>query len=208
MVNEYKWLKLPPKGYEVINPKLYSRIDEKIDKFEPFHLVFTGKPGTGKSMLAGIIVAGIIDKMKTEQVKRLGYAKTNSEYCSIYNARELYMTQRNIMMSNFNDKGSELRKMDRCLRAEVCLLDDIGTEPATADNERPNLYIAGLIEDYYAYANKVKCFSVFTTNLTDVEIGETYGARVQDRLYDKLFQVIVFKNESFRQKQSRPVITI
>lgn len=84
---------------------------------------------------------------------------------------------------------------DVIISREMLFIDDLGEEPRTVKNygnER-----SPLIEVLYKRYDR-KQFTIITTNKTEEEILELYGARIADR-FKEMFDLIYFDHKSFRK---------
>jgi DNA replication protein DnaC len=74
-------------------------------------------------------------------------------------------------------------------------IDDLGEEPVTVKDYGNE--VSPVIETLY-YRYEKRMFTVITTNKTEKEIREIYGARIEDRIKE-MFDRIYFNNESYRK---------
>ena len=168
-----------PKDYVKNNPNILEQVASDINK--NFHYFFQGQVGSGKTYLADAIA-------KYHEFK-------------IIKAREVYRDYLRLMNSDYSDKNEQLTKIVRILRGKNVIFDDIGAEkPKTAASAN---FIEDIIEDRYDWWKKgLAERTIFTTNLTGIELGELYGDRVVDRLQE-MFIIMKFKKVSFRTKKQK-----
>jgi len=90
----------------------------------------------------------------------------------------------------YSDRGAYRTLRDRVLLG----IDDLGKEPTEAvDYGNIRTPLIDLLE--YRYSNRLLTF--VTTNLTEKQTCEKYGARMADR-FGEMFHKIVFKGSSYR----------
>ena len=73
--------------------------------------------------------------------------------------------------------------------------DDLGTEPCEV-MEFGNVYTP--LIDLITTRCEEQLYTIFTTNLTPVQLEEKYGKRIVDRL-NEMVEKVVFENESYRR---------
>ena len=174
-INKFK------KGYQRNNPNLLKHLESKLINGEPFHYLFTGQVGCGKTYLARHIMY---------------YSLTRWEYIKVYKFYQEYL---GIIGSNAYDKFDALRSHSQPMQSESLLIDDLGNEkPST---EAAHDYFGGLIERRYDYLERKADISrtIITTNLNGDQIQKTYGSRVLDRI-KQYFIICKFNDISFRDK--------
>ena len=77
----------------------------------------------------------------------------------------------------------------------VVVVDDLGSEPRSIKRYGSELaVVATVLERRYRMFAKAGCRTVITTNLTDAEIIDRYGDRINDRLNEMLVFVTVNGN--------------
>lgn len=80
------------------------------------------------------------------------------------------------------------------VRYQLMIIDDLGVEPREV-MEFGNVY-APLI-DLVTARYEEQLYTIFTTNLTPVQLEEKYGNRIVDRL-NEMIEKVVIENESYR----------
>lgn len=173
--------------YEIVNPNIINMVKKDLNNGKPFHYLFTGMVGSGKTFLGQQIV------------------KSTKEYIdwSLISAMQHYKDHIRIIGGEFVDKMEADRKNDNKFNTQCLMLDDLGDEkpstPASHD------YFGGLIEKRYSMIKRnTMSRTIITTNLNAEMIRETYGSRVLDRLIEH-FVICRFKRVSFREKKERIV---
>ena len=171
----------PPKNYEKNNPNILKRVVKDMESNKPFHYLFIGNAGVGKTALAKLI--------------RRSYSESDWRWL---NVRKFYRNYIELMSTSYNDKYDVIRDSEKIMRAKNLVIDDLG-------NERPNTasahdYMGSMLEERYDWltvSNK-EARTIITTNLGANELHQIYGARLIDRL-EGLFTIMRFKNQSFRR---------
>ncbi len=213
-----------PQNYKILNPELHSWIDRQIAASNPVNLILLGMPGTGKTELANIIYDNYVTAFKAEyqaQVEKCDKFNKENEGKTYFknginyevgiavpkspktfvkvNAYDAYQEYRKALMSSLDsNKGERLSALEKLLNKDLCILDDIGSEP----NEQAKGYISQLLINHYNYSKENRSSCIITSNLDASSIQKFYGVRIIDRLYE-LFHVVVFKNPSFRVQSAR-----
>lgn len=171
--------------YEIVNPNIINLVKKDLSEGNPFHYLFTGMVGSGKTHLGQQIVRSTIEY--------------NS--WSLVSAMEHYKKHIRIIGGEYVDKMDADRKNDNKFSDQCLMLDDLGDEkpstPASHD------YFGGLIEKRYLTIKRNEMSrTIITTNLNAEMIRETYGSRVLDRLIEH-FVICKFKRVSFREKKEK-----
>ena len=143
-----------------------------------FGLMFCGLCGNGKTTWAKalqLLVSGLNLK---NPINNLYYV------FPLWNAKDLAMRSK----GNYNDWRN-------VMRYQLMIVDDLGTEPREV-MEFGNVYtpLIDLITTRY----EEQLYTIFTTNLTPVQLEEKYGKRSVDRL-NEMVEKVVFENESYRR---------
>jgi len=183
-----KELKLP-KYYQKNNPKILSRVKEDMEAGNPFHYLFIGAVGCGKTELARAI-----------------YSSYEPNHFESVKIRRFYRSYLYYLSMNLNDKYQSIMDMEKQFRSRAVIIDDFGDErPAT---DAAHDYIANMIEERYDYCilphNRDFCQTVITTNLKGEEILKFYGSRVLDRM-EELFTIMEFNAHSFRREKKEKI---
>ena len=159
--------------------KHYKLANDYVEKF-PNNLVnnfiFTGKAGTGKTVLSKKIVDDINAK----------------NYSAIF----LTATELNqIFLKMHLDEIDKLLVSDILSNCDLLVIDDLGTEPIYT-----NVTIEYLLDLISTRLNKSKDF-IITTNLTPAEINNRYNERFYSRLSDKTkTNIMPFTFDDLRRK--------
>lgn len=172
------------KDYENNNPNIIKRIEHDLINGNPFHYLFTGVVGCGKTFLANHIVN----------------IKPYSEYnWHCVTVKRFYETYLQYIQGNYSDKWDAIKRHNMEFKTKCLFLDDLGDErPAT---EASHDYFGGLIESRHIYIQRHnESRTIITTNLGANEIISMYGSRVFDRLQE-YFVICKFKTTSFREKK-------
>ena len=162
-------------------------IKDDLSKGRPFHYLFTGMVGSGKTYLGQKIVLSTKESMQWELVS----------------AMEHYKEHIRIIGSDYADKMDADHRRENKFSSQCLILDDLGDEkPSTVASHD---YFGGLLEKRYSMIKRNPMSrTIITTNLNAEMIRETYGSRVLDRLIEH-FVVCKFKRISFREKKERIV---
>jgi DNA replication protein DnaC len=171
--------------YEQNNPNILKRISIDVSNGNPFHYLFTGCVGAGKTYTAKKIVMSLEDDWY------------------FINVMKHYESYLKYMQSNYDDKWDAIKRHSSKFRSQCLMLDDLGDErPSTA---AAHDHFAGCLEIRYIYIQKHPMSrTIITTNLTAGGINDMYGSRVLDRLQEH-FVICRFKEVSFRSKQQQIV---
>ena len=172
-------------NYEIVNPNIIQLVKKDLSEGNPFHYLFTGMVGSGKTYLGQQIV------------------RSTKEYSSwsLVSAMKHYKDHIRIIGGDYVDKMEADRKNDNKFNEQCLILDDLGDEkPSTAASHD---YFGGLMESRYLMIKRNPLSrTLITTNLNAEMIRETYGSRVLDRLIEH-FVICKFKRVSFREKKER-----
>ena len=188
MIEQFEPCKLQlSEEYKISNPNIISLIKNDLEQGNPFHYLFTGMVGSGKTYLGQQIVQSCVESTKWQLLS------TIRQY-------EQYLF---FMQSNYDDKWDAIRKSSNEVKKQCLMLDDLGDEkpstPAAHD------YFGGLIEKRHLMIKRnPNSRTIITTNLNADMIRETYGSRVLDRMIEH-FVICKFKRISFREMQERIV---
>ena len=102
------------------------------------------------------------------------------------------MTANEIAWKNKNDFSS----WERIKTIPLLAIDDLGTEPREILDYGN---VLNPIVDLLTKRYDEQLFTIFTTNLTLVQIREKYGDRIADRL-NEMMDIIEFTNPTYRMK--------
>ena len=170
-----------PEGYDINNPNIIKRVEQDLSNGNPFHYLFTGVVGCGKTYLAKHIV------------------DTNPLYWKCIAVKPFYETYLKYIQSDYTDKWDAIKTHNREFEKECLFIDDLGDErPGTAASHD---YFGGLIISRYIYIQRHdRTRTIITTNLDSLEIENIYGSRATDRLKE-CFVICKFNPTSFREKK-------
>ncbi|WP_235782336.1 hypothetical protein [Phocaeicola paurosaccharolyticus] len=143
----------------------------------------------------GIALCGYCGNGKTTCVKALqqliNALQIHDSYDnSTYGLR--IMTANEIAWKNKNDFSS----WERIKTIPLLAIDDLGTEPREILDYGN---VLNPIVDLLTKRYDEQLFTIFTTNLTLVQIREKYGDRIADRL-NEMMDIIEFTNPTYRMK--------
>ena len=166
--------------FKIINKKIVDRINKDLKESQPFHYLFTGVTGSGKTHLGTAVVI----KCK--------------EDWELVSAMLHYQDHIRIIGSDYIDKMDADRKNDNKFNSRCLMIDDLGDEkPSTV---AAHDYFGGLVEKRYLYIKRNPMSrTIITTNLNSDKIIQTYGSRVYDRICEH-FTICKFKDHSFRKE--------
>ena len=90
--------------------------------------------------------------------------------------------------------SKDLKQLRSYRSRSMLAIDDLGKEPAEVLNYGNAI---SPVVDLLEYRYQHQLFTVITTNLTNNEIKQKYGARIADR-FNEMLQLIVFQDISYR----------
>jgi|TARA_R100001530_G_C4279513_1_gene145209 DNA replication protein DnaC len=179
------------KGYEQNNPNILKDIITNLEEGNPFHYLFTGVVGCGKTYLTRMIMRATLVTPRSERWEMIKVIKFYKRYLS-------YIT------SEYSDKWSSVDSHNRTINTKLLAIDDLGDEkPSTS---AAHDYFSGLIEMRYDYIyTHPESRTIISTNLNGNQIIKMYGSRAFDRLQE-YFVICKFKPVSFREKRHRTLV--
>jgi DNA replication protein DnaC len=138
-------------------------------------LLFTGKRGIGKTMLATMVLKELI---------RAGYRCCYATYSS---AMEMYT-------AGWRDRDDKRRFEEKFLRTKVLLLDDMGREAKSSNDMQESTF-------EHILRNRVQSCrpTILTTNLNYDDLEESYGESAVSLLSEQSM-VIEMSGNNFRPK--------
>jgi DNA replication protein DnaC len=168
-------------NYKINNPKIIAKINNDLVNGNPFHYLFTGATGVGKTFLGTTVVLRC------------------KEPWELVSTMKHYGEHLRLIASDYIDKMEADRKNDNKFSTTCLMIDDLGDEkPSTIASHD---YFGGLLEKRYLYIKrKPESRTIITTNLHSQELIEVYGSRVYDRLCEH-YIICKFKNHSFRKAE-------
>lgn len=142
---------------------------DKLVKGEDIHVIFSGKTGTGKSHLSMGILQEVLEKSNYD--KR----------CLFINYRELLEQLKFAMNDEQARKAITGSLMTEIKIADVVVIDDMGAELGSIENQKPatSYNLDTLTSILEARQSKA---TIFTSNLTAVQIEKAYSDRVLSRM--------------------------
>ena len=173
-------------GYERNNPNILKHLESCLKKGRPFHYLFTGVVGCGKTYLARNIVK--VTQMRWEVVK----------------VKKHYSKYLEFLGGDYTDKWDAIRNLGNVVNSQCLVIDDLGNEkPGT---EAAHDYFSGLVESRYDHldGHLRSTRTVITTNLDSDELIDHYGSRLLDRIQER-FIICKLNTTSFREKQSEVI---
>ena len=142
-----------------------DNIDEKVDRGNWLYL-FSKSTGTGKTTWACKFINEYFRYLLRE-------SKFDIENKALYLNTNIFLEQ---LRNSFDDDCSEVHTLlNRAYKCDLLILDDIGVERGTPWTQE-RLY--DLINTRY---NECKC-TIFTSNLSPVEIEDKLGIRIASRI--------------------------
>ena len=167
-------------GYDANNPNILERVVYDLESGNPFHYLFTGVVGCGKTYLGKLVTASSGEMWKYVMV------------------RKHYMQYLEYIQSSYTDKWEAIKGLNNIFNSRCLMVDDLGDEkPST---EASHDYFGGLLEMRYTYLNRNDDISrtIITTNLGSEDMISLYGSRVSDRIHEH-FVICRFNPTSFRE---------
>lgn len=165
-------------------------------------LIFTGKPGTGKTKIALSMVKPIITKIiepdydkVIEEIKDSGDSDETLrtfEYdiCKYINTYDLFMKIKSTY--NKNSPDTERDVIEIYTKTDILILDEVGAQSGS-DYEVSTMF--RIINS--RYENLKPTFLI--SNLSEQDLSEYIGERTIDRFYENHGAVFVFDWESHRR---------
>lgn len=180
-----------PEWYQK-NTKLIQFIEPVVESGLPFALLFTGKPGTGKTALADIVYSHIYDIYADDH--RFGAISISSS--------ALYDEYLRACALEGKERNDAIEKVQKRIHYSLVVIDDLGCE---IDTQASRTFFSNLLSaqyDAYREGKLNKC--IITTNLDYTGIAKAYGERIADRIAE-FYTVIKFPIESYRRSKMRVV---
>lgn len=179
---------------------------EKYDELKSFgtSLIFTGKPGTGKTMIALSMVKPIISKIVSpkydeliEDIKTKDGTGMDAMYITEYDAFK-YINTYDLFMEikatyNKNSTMTEREVIGKYTSTDILILDEVGAQSGS-DYEITTMF--RIINS--RYENLKPTFLI--SNLSEEDLSEYIGERTIDRFYENHGAVFVFDWESHRRQ--------
>ncbi len=157
--------------YENIK-NIKSFCEDFVDKFDKpsKNLAFYGDTGLGKTFMSSCIAKALMDKGKTV----------------------LYIRASKLFKMFDDEKFGRLSdNMDLIYKSDLLIVDDLGTEPASKNN---NSYILDLINERVSSGKKM----IISTNLDYKNLEDKYTKRFSSRLLES-FEFMYFYGEDIRR---------
>lgn len=156
---------------------------------KPIHVIFSGKPGVGKSHLAISILVEVLE--------RSAYQK----YCLFVSYSELLEKLKMSMNESAKSQAKAQAYITRMKKADVLVLDDLGAELGIKNKVSTDFNNDILNRILEARQNKA---TIFTTNFSGKQLVEAYGTRIISRLM-KHASGYVFQYKDTTDKRMRSV---
>lgn len=129
----------------------------------------------------GLLLCGTLGNGKTTMLRALKY---------LFGTRAVYVEAQGVY-----DYFKQNRSIPSISPKDILLIDDMGVEPASCNDFGDVRYpLTELLMSRY----KSNSTTVITTNSTFDEIGEIYGARIQDRMRE-MYGLIKYVEPSYRK---------
>lgn len=143
------------------------------------NLLFTGRPGLGKTFLSACIA---------REVSRKGYSVVYDTATHVFSRFEAQKFNRD----SDEDADDDVRRVLRC---DLLILDDLGTEMANT------LVQSALYQIVNTRLSQDK-YTIISTNLRPAELEERYGEAVYSRLRGE-YEFLPFYGDDIRQMKKR-----
>lgn len=199
--------------YEIVpsnedQKKIIDRCKSYISKYNELKkfgtsLIFTGKPGTGKTKIAlsmvKPIISGIINPLYDNIIEEIRNSDGDSDEIlrsfdynvfNYINTYDLFME----IKSTYNKNSSETEKnvIDIYTNTEILILDEVGAQSGS-DYETTTMF--RIINA--RYENLKPTFLI--SNLSEEDLSQYIGERTIDRFYENHGAVFVFDWDSYRR---------
>ncbi len=167
-----------------------SDLPKKLEERKPFHYLFSGRAGVGKTFLADIIQ----DSIKKAYPVQKGFPELPVAMWVKWYCTAIYSEYLGIMKNKAHNVFGDKQYLSGNL-----FLDDLGDE--YPNTEAANSFIKNILMQRYLNTKSGKVRStIITTNFSVESIKKKYGDRIIDRLYEH-FIIFIFRGESFRKKK-------
>ena len=143
------------------------------------NMLFTGKPGLGKTFLSACIA---------REVSAKGFSVVYDTAAHVFSRFEMQKFTR-------DEEDAASDDVQRVLRCDLLILDDLGTEMTTAFVQ------SALYQIVNTRLTQNRC-TIISTNLNPVEIGKRYGAAILSRL-DGEYEFMPFYGEDIRKLKKK-----
>lgn len=164
-------------------------------------LIFTGKPGTGKTMIALSMVPAIVNVLYQEHFENKavfddfidGPGVMQSVYINTFiykNVYDLFSEIRGTYHKNSED--NELDILKKYTNTELLILDEVG---AQSGSDFETIMLFRIINS--RYENMKPTFII--SNLTSEDLSKYIGERTVDRFYENNGAVFIFNWDSHRK---------
>ncbi len=170
----------PNNAQQVTAKRQFQKLLDAVKaRSDTFNIIATGCVGTGKTLLASIIINDLID---------------NGRRCKMVKAMDMIRNLRETWgVSNPRDRGlkTETEMIEHYSNLDLLIIDEIGTQSGS-DNEKQHIF--DIIDGRYQNMKP----TVLLSNLTLDQVKETVGDRVIDRLREDGGSLVVFDWQSER----------
>ena len=155
-------------------------------------LIFTGSPGTGKTMISLSMVKPLIKKMiSKEDPKKFetGCFETSYTYCIYKNIYDLFDEIKSIYRKESQDSETDIIK--KYTGTELLIIDEVG---AQSNSEFETITLFRIINSRYENMKP----TILISNLSEFDLTNYIGERTIDRFKENNGAVFVFDWESLR----------
>ena len=157
-------------------------------------LVFTGAPGTGKTMLSCCLANSIIDKTYASvepDIKYGGHTIHSYTYLGLYRT-EFSILSKLKQAWRFNSENTDIEVIEQYTEPELLIIDEVGLS-CNNDSDKNILY--QFINARYERQRP----TLIISNLNEKDLTEYAGVRVMDRLKENGGIKLVFNWSSYRK---------
>lgn len=186
---------------------IIERCKKYIEKFKELKelgtsLVFTGRPGTGKTHIALSMIDGLVSyfcevyyNKNIKEVEKAGsYADLVSfrQPCLYINTYDLFAKIKSTY--NKNSEKTEIDIINKYSTVDVLIIDEVGVQ---AGSDYESMIMFRIINS--RYENMKPTFII--SNLSEKDLSEYVGERTIDRFYENNGAVFIFDWESERRSK-------
>ena len=157
-------------------------------------LVFTGAPGTGKTMLSCCLANNIIEQSyaKCELDPKYGEYTVKSYTYLALNRSEYFILSKLKQTWRYDNKETDIEVIEQYTVPELLIIDEVGLS-CTNDSDKNILY------QFVNARYEKKRPTLIISNLNEKDLTEYAGVRVMDRLKESGGIKLVFNWSSYRR---------